>query len=574
MHRSLTLVMVQANPVVGDLDGNARQILAAREAHIDRDLVILPECFLTGYPLEDLTLRGGFLSRTMAKIHEIAETIRSTRGPAVLFGAPIAGAALAHNAAVLIRGDGSISFATKTELPNSDVFDEARVFASATEAPRPLMLNGIRLGVMICEDMWHGKVARALADELADLLIVINGSPFEAGKQPLRLQHARRRVADTGLPLIYANLVGGQDELVFDGASFALDGRGHILTQLPFGRDASAAFRFDADGENVVFGAVHDHGGDVIECMTGTYPDRLASIYGACVLGIDDYIRKTGSSQVFIGISGGIDSALVAAMAADALGPDRVTGVMMPSRHTGQESLDLADELMHRLGIWALTLPIAEAVEAGEGFLAGARGGDVARMSLARENMQARMRAVALMALANAEGGMVLTTGNKSEMSVGYATIYGDMAGGYNPLKDILKTDVWALARWRNTTPAIPGRDMLPVADLPLIPTEIIDRPPTAELKEGQNDEQALGSYEVLDELLTGIIEHNLDAEAARQAAEKKLGQAIAPEHAERIARLVQQAEHKRRQAPPGLKLTARGFGKGWRYPIANKATL
>jgi NAD+ synthase len=566
MNTSLSLVLHQANPVVGDIAGNAARMLAARREHPSADLVVFPECFLSGYPLEDLALRAGFVSRVTAEIHRLCDALRREPGPALLFGAPVPGAELPFNAGVLIRRDGTLSMALKSELPNSDVFDEMRIFQRGGD-PRVLHLDGFRLGVMICEDMWHGRAARALAGELADMLIVLNGSPFEPGKHETRLAHARRAVRETGLPLAYLNQVGGQDEMVFDGASFALDGDGTEIAQLPFGAEAALCLTLSRGGAGNVLDWERPEDEGLHLLPHTPYPAGPGLLYGACVLGLADYIRKIGNPPVLIGVSGGLDSALVAALAVDALGAERVTGVMLPSPHTSRESLELAEDLMTRLGIRRLTLPIAGALAGAAVFSEAARPASPRHLGLALENIQARMRGLALMTLANAEGAVLLSTGNKSEMSVGYATLYGDMNGGFNPLKDLYKTEVRAAAAWRNAAAAIPGREG-PVMRNP-IPQGILSRTPTAELRPDQSDEAELGPYEELDALLRGLIEGNLDSEAARRAAEAALGRDIPSERASRIARLLRAAEFKRRQAAPGIKLSSRSFGKGWRYPIA-----
>lgn len=572
MKNMLAIGFEQANPVTGDISGNAEKILEARKRHYDCDLVVFPECFLTGYPLEDLALRAGFIGAVMSEIQRLSNIVRADDGPALLFGAPVAGAGLPHNAAVLVRKDGSISVAYKSELPNNDVFDEARTFEPGKD-PKPLLLDGFKLGVMICEDMWHGRVARELAGELADILLVLNGSPFEAGKQSLRIAHARRAVRDTGLPLVYLNQVGGQDEVVFDGASFAYDGDGRDIASLPFSGEASfrliltrrpeggASLEWDAGPHNDIPALPHT-----------PYPDTPAALYGACRLGLSDYIRKIGGPNVLIGLSGGLDSALVAAMAVDAIGAARVTGVLMPSPHTSPESTALALSLAERLGIRTVEIPIAGSMESAETFLSAARDTTPEAMDLARQNVQARLRGLALMTLSNAQGDIVLSTGNKSELSVGYATLYGDMNGGFNPLKDLYKTEVKKLALWRNGASLIPGGDAVCAKNV--IPEEIITRPPTAELKAEQSDEAELGSYELLDAMLQGLIEDNLDAEAARRQAESRLGAPVSADYARKIAGMLRRSEFKRRQAAPGIKLTSRSFGKGWRYPIAGAASF
>lgn len=577
----LRLAVIQENPTVGDLDGNAALAITHITENRHVDLIIFSECFVTGYPLGDLVLRPGFLRDTDRAISRIRDHVIATGGPAVLIGAPIAGTGLPFNAALLIEPSGSTRVVRKTELPNSDVFDERRTFAMAEpDSQGPLTLKGFRLGVMICEDMWHGRVTRHLSDELAEVLIALNGSPYQGGKHQVRLANARARVRATGLPLIYVNQVGGQDELVFDGGSFTLNPDGAVMCARAFSPDVMhLLLRRDERGQ------AHIEASE--DTVPGTYPtDRTLTDYQACVLGLRDYVAKTAAKRVFVGVSGGLDSALVLTMAVDALGPDRVVGVMMPSPHTGPESLALADELMRRLGTRRRVLPITapyEAVDAALSPLIADLGADLgldrASEDLARENYQARLRGLLLMGLTNALGGIVLSTGNKSEMAVGYATLYGDMAGGFNPLKSVYKSDAFQMARWRN---GWDGGDLCHLAPLDPIPEGILTRPPTAELAEGQTDAKSLGDYAALDLVLRALIEEGEDARSAARRLEIAFGDELpalingaqAVSYAERVSRMVRTAQYKRVQAPPGVKLNPTDFGLGWRYPIAGTYTL
>jgi NAD+ synthase len=574
----LRLALIQANPTVGAIDANLARALTFCESNKDADLVVFPECFASGYPLEDLVLRPEFLARLAHAIEDFAAAIRKLDGPAVLIGAPVAGANLPYNAAHFITPDGVVRTIAKNELPNDDVFDERRVFAQGLD-PRPLDLKGWRVGAMICEDMWHGHVTRALTDELADFLIVINGSPFEIDKMPVRLAHARERVRASGRPLIYLNMVGGQDEIVLDGASFVLDEKGEIIAQMP--AFAEAVMRLEltrmgswAENRGIEIRSVEQAQDDILGEVC-RYPDSLESIYAACRLGLHDYIEKNGFPRAILGVSGGLDSALVAALAVDAIGPDRVVGVMMPTKYTGGDSLDLAEDLFRRLGchhgvapIGAMFEPFEASLDSVGKALLGTTAPPAAR-SMASENFQPRIRGALLMGLSNAYGGLVLSTGNKSEMSVGYATLYGDMCGGFNPIKDLYKTTAFELCRWRNAN----HRDWMLGGENP-IPQGIIDRPPTAELKPDQTDEASLGPYEVLDTILRLLIENLLAPDEALRQAERQLNTRLDPAYVRRIANLVKAAEYKRRQAPPGIKLTGRPFGKGWRYPMTNRASL
>ena len=577
MRDTLRLALIQDNPTTGDIGGNAEMAIAALKAHADADLVVFSECFITGYPVQDLVLRPGFLRLVEEKIQELRLAVIAAAGPAMLIGAPQAGATLPYNAAYLIEPTGAIRVVHKSELPNTDVFDERRTFAMSNDPrPAPLAFRGFSLGIQICEDMWHGSVSHSLAAELADVLLVLNGSPYQGRKQKLREKIAATRIRETGLPLIYVNQFGGQDELVFDGASFTMNTDGATMTAKAFGPDVlKVLLRRQDDGR------VHiEMDGEV---QLSPYPeDELQTDYQACVLGLRDYIAKTGSPRVFLGISGGLDSALVATMAADAIGPGNVFGVMMPSQHTGGESLGLADDLMARLGVVRQVLPIGEANEVvdrtmtGIADVIGAAAGLEVRHGIARENYQARLRGMFLMGLSNALGGIVLSTGNKSEMAVGYATLYGDMAGGFNPLKSVWKSEAFEMARWRNAVdPASLG--FLGAADP--IPAGIIDRPPTAELAEGQADANSLGDYAALDCVLKALIEDRQDPEAASRTLlaafpdgdelQGLMSEPTAEAYVLRISRLVRQAQYKRVQAPPGVKLQETDFGAGWRYPIA-----
>lgn len=583
MQDKLRLALIQDNPETGDIGGNAEMVLAALETHKDADLIVFSECFLTGYPVQDLVLRPGFIRSVEESIHTIRDAVIAANGPAILLGAPQAGAILPYNAAYLIEPSGAMRIVRKSELPNADVFDERRTFAMSNEPrPAPLQFRGFNLGIQICEDMWHGAVSQSLASELADVLLVINGSPYQGGKQAVRMQNARARIRATGLPLIYVNQVGGQDELVFDGASFTMNVDGGTMTARAFAPDVlKMTLNREADG-SVRIGAD-------LEEEDFPYPtDTLQTDYQACVLALRDYVRKSNMPRVFLGISGGLDSALVATMAADALGPRNVFGVMLPSQHTGEESLGLANALMMRLEINSHTIPIGSAYEAVDGKLtnhidviAAKAGVKRVKHDLARENYQARLRGLYLMGLSNALGGMVLSTGNKSEMSVGYATLYGDMAGGYNPLKSVWKTDAFRMARWRNT---IDPEAFGFLGAIDPIPTGIIDRPPTAELAEGQADANTLGEYEALDCVLKAMIEDRQSPEAAARTLERTftakelerlIGEFTRPEgYCYTIARLVRNAQYKRVQAAPGTVLRLGDFGPGFRYPVAGGYSL
>ncbi|MGD9952453.1 MAG: NAD+ synthase [Burkholderiales bacterium] len=530
----ILIAAAQMNCTVGDLPGNAARILehAERARAAGADLLLTPELSLCGYPPEDLVLRGGFLADCREALERLAGQLR---GPDVVVGFPERSAdGRRYNAAALIRGGRIAAVARKRELPNYDVFDEKRYF-DAGEAPCVFELKGVRFGLAICEDVWFARVPQAAQAAGAQAILSINASPYHKRKQATRHGIFRDWVRRTGLPLVAVNLVGGQDELVFDGASFVLDTRGEVLRQAPFFEESLELFEFD--------GAAPRPG-----AVSPELPLE-AEIYRALVVGTRDYVDKNGFPGALVGLSGGVDSALTLAVACDALGAARVRAVMMPSRYTRQMSLDDAAEMARRVGVRYDVVPIQPVFEsflAALGPLFEGRPADVAE-----ENLQARVRGTLLMGLSNKFGSLVLTTGNKSEMAVGYATLYGDMAGGYAVIKDLTKTLVWRLARYRNTLGAV-------------IPENIITRAPSAELRADQTDQDSLPPYDVLDGILEAYLEQNL---SPREIV--ALGFAAA--EVSRVVDLVRKSEYKRRQAPPGVRITLRGFGKDWRYPITSK---
>ena len=541
----LSIAIAQVDPTVGDVAGNADRIRRARAGADGADLVVFPELVLSGYPPEDLVLKPAFQQGCREACEALAKET-ADGGPALLVGLPWPEDGRLYNTAALLDGGRVAALRHKVLLPNYGVFDEKRVF-DAGEMPGPVSFRDVRIGVPICEDIWRPAVVECLEENGAEMLLVPNGSPFEATKDDIRLNIAVERVVESGLPLAYVNQVGGQDELVFDGASFVLGRDRALKAQLPAWTEAVAITRWErgADGMDCV-------GGPMAEGRRG-----LADIYAAMMLGLRDYVNKNRFPGVVLGLSGGIDSALSAAVAVDALGAGRVRCVMMPSPYTSQASLDDALEAAAALGASCETISIRPAMGAFGRMLAGAfegRGEDVTE-----ENIQARARGLTLMALSNKFGHMVLSTGNKSEMSVGYATLYGDMCGGYNVLKDVYKTTVFALAGWRNGNR--PAGALGPRGRV--VPQNIIDKPPSAELRPGQTDQDSLPPYDALDDILQCLIEEELSvAEIA--------GRGHAVETVERVWRMLDIAEYKRRQAPPGVKLTRRAFGRDRRYPIVN----
>ena len=548
MTDSLAIALAQLNPTVGDLEGNKALILRARAetAAQGADLVVCTELVVTGYPPEDLVLKPMFQEQTRAAVEALAAAT-ADGGPALLLGAPWVEDGELYNAVLLLEGGAVAARRYKYELPNYGVFDEVRVFARAG-LPGPIPFRGVRLGAMICEDMWFPEVAECLAESGAEIMIAINGSPFESDKGDTRLNLAVARIGETELPLIYVNQVGGQDELVFDGASFVLNADHGLAAQAPAFDEALVLTRWvrEADGWYCAPGP------------RAALPDGHAATYRAMTLGLADYVGKNRFPGVLIGLSGGIDSALTAAVAVDALGAERVFCVAMPSRYTAQSSLDDAAECARLLDVRHGVVGIEPAVDALGGMLGPIFAGREADET--EENIQARVRGVILMAISNKLGHMVLTTGNKSEMSVGYATLYGDMCGGYSVLKDVYKTAVFEMARWRNRS----WMEGLKGPQARVIPEAIIDKPPSAELRPDQTDQDTLPPYEVLDDVLRGLVEEE------RSTAEI-VARGHPAETAERIWRMLDIAEYKRRQAPPGIKLTLRSFGKDRRYPITNR---
>jgi NAD+ synthase len=546
MTERLTIAAVQANPTLGAIEANealaVEQLKRATAA--GADLAVFSELFLLGYPPEDLVLKRAAVSACQAAVRRLAKA--TAGGAAAIIGLPWPSEAgeRPHNAAALLA-DGEIQDVTfKVDLPNYGVFDEKRVFLPG-DRPKVFTFKGVKIGVPVCEDIWGPLPCESLRAQGAELFIVPNGSPFRRTADRERFEIARARTQDSATPMIYVNQVGGQDELVFDGASFALQADGEVCMRLPMFEDALGLTRWEraSGGWRCVDGPMSD------------WVEGPEEIYRAMVIGLRDYVNKLGFPSVIIGLSGGIDSAMVAAVAADALGPDRVATVMLPSRYTSRESFEDAEGCAEAIGAAYRIIPIEPAVGAFDAMLAEAFAGRNADVT--EENIQARIRGVTLMAISNKTGALLLTTGNKSEMAVGYATLYGDMCGGYNVLKDIYKTDVFAVAAWRNANEPHAGAAAHP------IPDRILTKPPSAELRENQTDQDSLPPYAELDGILHGLVEEEatLDEIVAR---------GYAPETVERIQRLLYISEYKRRQAPPGVKIGPRAFGRDRRYPIVN----
>ena len=544
----LAIAVAQLNSTVGDIAGNAEKVRRARieGAAQGADLVVFPELFIAGYPPEDLVLKPAFQAACRAAIEALARETAAP-GPALLVGSPWVDGGKLYNAVALLDGGAITALRYKVDLPNYGVFDEKRVFAPGP-MPGPVSFRGVRLGVPICEDIWGEEVVDCLAETGAELLVVPNGSPYWRQKGDVRLNIAVARVTERGLATIYVNQIGAQDELVFDGVSFGLHA------------DCSLAFQLCGFQETIVT-TQWVRKGDTWRCENGKMVQPVEAEradYSACVLGLRDYVNKNGFPGVVLGLSGGIDSALVAAMAVDALGPDRVRCVMLPYKYTAQESLDDAAACAKALGMKYEITPIAPAVEGLEAALAATFKG--LPRDVTEENLQSRARGTILMAISNKFNLMVVTTGNKSEMSVGYATLYGDMNGGFNPIKDLYKMEVFRLCGLRNRWK--PDDAMGP--DGEVIPENIIVRPPTAELRENQKDEDSLPPYAVLDPILERLVEREEPVSVIVAAGFDR-------DTVVRIERLLNIAEYKRRQAAPGVKVTLKNFGRDRRYPITNR---
>jgi NAD+ synthase (glutamine-hydrolysing) len=534
---NLRICLAQINLLVGDIAGNAERVLQAAEAAkgLQAQAVAFPELTLTGYPPEDLLLRPELIARTEQALERLCA---EASGIALVLGYPRLHEGKLYNAAGVIRDGQVVAEYHKALLPNYSVFDEKRYFESGG-GPCVFDLGGVPVGLSICEDIWYKEPAARAAAAGARVLLNLNASPFHAGKSPEREELVGKRARENGIPILYLNLVGGQDELVFDGGSFVVDAEGRLARRLPSFQEALEVVELHPTGEH--------HWQPVATDLTPP-PGEEAAIYQALVLGVRDYVTKNGFRGAVLGLSGGIDSALTLALAVDALGAEQVEAVLMPSRYTADMSNQDAVAEAEALGVRHSTIPIGPAFDAFLGMLAEPFAG--LAPDVTEENIQARCRGVILMAISNKSGRILLTTGNKSELSVGYATLYGDMAGGFAPLKDLFKTLVYRLARYRNRI-------------APVIPQRVIDRPPSAELRPDQQDSDSLPPYDILDPILARYVEQD-------QSVAEIVAAGFDPAEVRRVARLVDRNEYKRRQAPPGVKITRRAFGRDRRYPITS----
>ena len=541
-----SICIAQLNFVVGDFSGNAQKIIeAAKQAHTQgASLLVTPELALCGYAAEDLLLRPSFQQASDEALQSIIAATADLPGLALLLGhtQAVSGTSHRHNTASLIANGRIVSSYVKQALPNYGVFDELRYFTPQSQ-PCLVDVNGIRAGVLICEDAWLPAPAWAAKQAGAQMLIVLNASPYHLGKQAEREAVLAQRALETGLPVVYAHMVGGQDELVFDGSSFALHADGSVVARAP---------SFEAA---LVTVAVQQASGQVqLSGLVEPVQEDNAYLWRALVLAVRDYVTKNGFPGALLGLSGGIDSALVLAIAVDALGQGKVRTVMMPSPYTADISWKDAEEMASRVGVRHDVIDIAPQFEAFKAALASHFHG--LKEDTTEENLQARIRGTLLMALSNKFGAIVLTTGNKSELATGYCTLYGDMAGGFAVIKDVLKTRVFDLARWRNANDPF-GTGLNP------IPERIITRPPSAELRPDQKDEDSLPPYSVLDDMIRRYVENDEPIESIMAAGHDR-------DNVERVVRLIRINEYKRRQAPVGPRLSTRSFGKDWRSPITN----
>ena len=541
------LTIAQLNATVGDLRGNAEKARDAWRTARDAgaDMVALPEMFITGYQTQDLVLKAAFTEQAVAAVMELGQSL--TGGPAIGIGGPWREGDKLHNAYFVFRDGKLVARVLKHHLPFKQLFDELRLFDSGPISG-PYVVGDARIGSPICEDSWYPDVAETLAETGAEILVVPNGSPYHREKLDLRMGHMVGRVVETGLPLVYVNMVGGQDDQLYDGASFVLNPGGKKVVQLPPFQEAVEHVDFIRTAE----------GWQAQPGLMAPQPDAWEQDYHAMMLGLREYLRKSGFRKVVLGLSGGIDSALVATIAADAIGPENVRCVMLPSEYTSQGSLDDAADCATRLGTRLDTVKIDGARDAVSGALAHLMEGT--EPDVTEENIQSRLRGVMLMALSNKFNEMLLTTGNKSEVAVGYATIYGDMAGGYNPIKDLYKTRVFETSRWRNAN----HRDWMMGPKGEVIPPQIISKPPSAELRPDQKDEDSLPPYEVLDAILEGLVEKDL-------ALKDLVAQGFDADTVRKVEKLLYISEWKRYQAAPGPRISTKAFWLDRRYPLVNR---
>ena len=543
---SVSVALAQLNPHLGDVSANCQKLLQMREraAAKGADIILTPEMFLAGYPADDLVLRADFMDRIEAAISRLAQAT-ADGGPAIIVGAPCRDKDVLYNSAFILDGGKIVARRDKVNLPNYGVFDDKRHFTPG-QLQGPVLLRGMRLGIAVCEDIWFPDLCEMLGESGAEIILSLNASPFENAKTDMRMMHAVSRMTETGLPFVYVNMVGGQDELVFDGSSFALNLGGKIASQMPSFSEGLSLLEVRSQS-----GTCH---------LTGQISRPAAAeedVWRALTLGVRDYVEKNGFPGVILGLSGGVDSAIVAVLAVDALGPERVRVVMMPSDYTADISLADAEELADNLGLTLETIALRAGMDAFDSMLEASLEGT--EMDLTEENIQSRLRGMILMALSNKFGNMVLATGNKSEYAAGYSTLYGDMCGGFAPIKDVWKTEIFKLCEWRNT--ALPRGVLGP--DGEVIPRRIITRPPSAELRPDQQDTDSLPPYDILDAILIALTEEMADTDTIVSRGYER-------ETVERVSAMLFRTEYKRFQAAPGPKVTPRAFGRDRRLPLTS----
>ena len=543
---SVSVALAQLNPHLGDVSANCQKLLQMREraAAKGADIILTPEMFLAGYPADDLVLRADFMDRIEAAISRLAKAT-ADGGPAIIVGAPCRDKDVLYNSAFILDGGKIVARRDKVNLPNYGVFDDKRHFTPG-QLQGPVLLRGMRLGIAVCEDIWFPDLCEMLGETGAEIILSLNASPFENAKTDMRMMHAVSRMTETGLPFVYVNMVGGQDELVFDGSSFALNLGGKIASQMPSFSEGLSLLEVRSQS-----GTCH---------LTGQISRPAAAeedVWRALTLGVRDYVEKNGFPWVILGLSGGVDSAIVAVLAVDALGPERVRVVMMPSDYTAYISLADAEELADNLGLTLETIALRAGMDAFDSMLEASLEGT--EMDVTEENIQSRLRGMILMALSNKFGNMVLATGNKSEYAAGYSTLYGDMCGGFAPIKDVWKTEIFKLCEWRNT--ALPRGVLGP--DGEVIPRRIITRPPSAELRPDQQDTDSLPPYDILDAILIALTEEMADTDTIVSRGYER-------ETVERVSAMLFRTEYKRFQAAPGPKVTPRAFGRDRRLPLTS----
>lgn len=543
---SMSVALAQLNPHLGDVSANCQKLLQMREraAAKGADIILTPEMFLAGYPADDLVLRADFMDRIEAAISRLAKAT-ADGGPAIIVGAPCRDKDVLYNSAFILDGGKIVARRDKVNLPNYGVFDDKRHFTPG-QLQGPVLLRGMRLGIAVCEDIWFPDLCEMLGETGAEIILSLNASPFENVKADMRMMHAVSRMTETGLPFVYVNMVGGQDELVFDGSSFALNLGGKIASQMPSFSEGLSLLEVRSQS-----GTCH---------LTGQISRPAAAeedVWRALTLGVRDYVEKNGFPGVILGLSGGVDSAIVAVLAVDALGPERVRVVMMPSDYTADISLADAEELADNLGLTLETIALRAGMDAFDSMLEASLEGT--EMDVTEENIQSRLRGMILMALSNKFGNMVLATGNKSEYAAGYSTLYGDMCGGFAPIKDVWKTEIFKLCEWRNT--ALPRGVLGP--DGEVIPRRIITRPPSAELRPDQQDTDSLPPYDILDAILIALTEEMADTDTIVSRGYER-------ETVERVSAMLFRTEYKRFQAAPGPKVTPRAFGRDRRLPLTS----